>query len=136
MLSSELKIYAFSSNAGFSRKPYEVLARGELAVEIFNQALREGKACISRMQLTVIGDVGVGKTSLVRSLSGEDFKEERKETHGIDTSMVEMTELDESWHAAATLLSYWVLIKRRDRSPRQSLASDPDLKAIVLSAEN
>ncbi|PFX13406.1 putative serine/threonine-protein kinase roco5, partial [Stylophora pistillata] len=96
----ELKIYAFSSNAGFSRKPYKVLARGELAVEIFNQALREGKACISRMQLTVIGDVGVGKTSLVRSLSGEDFEEERKETHGIDTSMVERTELDESWHAA------------------------------------
>lgn len=89
-----------SSHEGFSRKPYEVLARGELAVEIFNQALREGKACISRMQLTVIGDVGVGKTSLVRSLSGEDFKEERKETYGIDTSMIEMTELDESWHAA------------------------------------
>ncbi|KAJ7384431.1 hypothetical protein OS493_021843 [Desmophyllum pertusum] len=32
------------------------------------------------------------KTSLVRTLSGEDFIEERRETHGIDTSMVEMTE--------------------------------------------
>lgn len=59
------------TNAEFSNEPYEVLARGELAVEIFNQALREGKARISRMQLTVIGNVGVGKTSLVRSLSGE-----------------------------------------------------------------
>ena len=48
---------------------------------------------MSRMQLTVIGDVGAGKTSLVRTLSGEDFIEERKETHGIDTSMVEKTEL-------------------------------------------
>ena len=88
------------TNAEFSNEPYEVLARGELAVEIFNQALREGKARISRMQLTVIGNVGVGKTSLVRSLSGEEFEEERKETHGIDTSMVEKTELDVSWHAA------------------------------------
>ena len=71
-----------------------------MAVEIFNQALREGKACVSRMQLTVLGDVGAGKTSLVRTLSGEEFIEERKETHGIDTSMVEKTELDDSWHTA------------------------------------
>lgn len=87
-------------------EPYEVLARGEVAVEIFNQALREGKACVSRMQLTVIGDVGAGKTSLVRTLSGEEFIEERKETHGIDTSMVEKTELDDSWHTADLNKSY------------------------------
>ncbi|KAJ7391057.1 hypothetical protein OS493_021078 [Desmophyllum pertusum] len=88
-----------SSEEPCSSEPYEVLARGEVAVQIFNQALREGKACVSRMQLTVIGDVGAGKTSLVHTLSGEDFIEERQETHGIETSMVEMTELDYSWHA-------------------------------------
>ena len=77
-----------------------------MAVEIFNQALREGKACVSRMQLTVIGDVGAGKTSLVRTLSGEEFIEERQETHGIDTSMVEKTELDDSWHTADLNKSY------------------------------
>lgn len=77
-----------------------------MAVEIFNQALREGKACVSRMQLTVIGEVGAGKTSLVRTLSGEEFIEERKETHGIDTSMVEKTELDDSWHTADLSKSY------------------------------
>ena len=77
-----------------------------MAVEIFNQALREGKACVSRMQLTVIGDVGAGKTSLVRTLSGEEFIEERKETHGIDTSMVEKTELDDSWRTADLNKSY------------------------------
>ena len=81
-------------------EPYEVLARGEVAVEIFNKALLEGKAQVTRMQLTVVGDIGAGKTSLVRNLSGEEFVEERNETHGIDTSMVEMTELDDSWHAA------------------------------------
>ena len=61
---------------------------------------------MSRMQLTVIGDVGAGKTSLVRTLSGEDFIEERTETHGIDTSMVEMTELDDEWHAVDPNKSY------------------------------
>ncbi len=70
-----------------------------MAVEIFKKALRDGKASVSRMQLTVIGDVGAGKTSLVRTLSGEEFVEERIETHGIDTCMVEVTELDDSWHA-------------------------------------
>ncbi len=77
-----------------------------MAVEIFSKALREGKARVSRMQLTVIGDVGAGKTSLVRTLSGEEFEEERRETHGIDTSMVEMTELDDSWHAVDLNKSY------------------------------
>ena len=81
-------------------QPYEVLARGEIAVKIFNEALLEGKAQVTRMQLTVLGNVGVGKTSLVRNLSGEEFVEERSETHGIITSMVEMTELDNSWHTA------------------------------------
>lgn len=69
-------------------------------MNIFNKALMEGKARVTRMQLTVLGNVGVGKTSLVRNLSGEDFEEERTETHGIMTSMVEMTELDSSWHTA------------------------------------
>lgn len=69
-------------------------------MKIFNEALLEGKAQVTRMQLTVLGNVGVGKTSLVRNLSGEEFVEERIETHGIITSMVEMTELDNSWHTA------------------------------------
>ena len=77
--------------------PYEILARGPAAVEAFNRALREGEARVSRLQLAVIGDVGAGKTSLVRTLTGEEFDEERRETHGIDRCMVEMTELDSSW---------------------------------------
>ncbi|XP_068672801.1 uncharacterized protein [Montipora foliosa] len=81
-------------------EPFEVLARGEATVRIFNQALREGKAKVGRMQLTVVGNVGAGKTSLVRTLSGEEFVEERQETHGIETSMVEITVLDDSWRSA------------------------------------
>ena len=75
-------------------------------MKIFNRALREGKAKVTRLQLTVIGDIGAGKTSLVRNLSGEDFVKERVETHGIDTSMVEVTELDDSWHVTDLSNSY------------------------------
>ena len=47
-----------------------------------------------------------GKTSLVRTLSGEEFMEQRTETHEIDTSMVEMTELYDSWHVVELNKSY------------------------------
>ena len=59
--------------------------------------MKHGKASVPCIQLTVIGDVGAGKTNLVRILSGENFKEEREETHGIVTSMVEKTNLDSAW---------------------------------------
>ena len=97
---------SFCLNSEPYSEPYEVLARGEVAVRIFNQALLEGKAKVTRMQLTVIGNIGAGKTSLIRTLSGEEFVEERQETHGINTSMVEMTELDDSWHVADLNKSY------------------------------
>ena len=74
--------------------------RKHISISIFNKALLQGKAQVTRMQPTVIGEVAVAKISLVRNLSGEDFLEERSETHGINTSMVEMTELDYSWHVA------------------------------------
>ena len=79
--------------------PYEVLARGPSSVAAFNNALKHGKAPVCYTQLAIIGDVGAGKTSLVRTLSGEEFREERVETHGIVTSMVEKTDLDSSWKA-------------------------------------
>ena len=65
----------------------------------FNNALKHGKAPVCYTQLAIIGDVEAGKTSLVRTLSGEEFREERVETHGIVTSMVEKTDLDSSWKA-------------------------------------
>lgn len=46
----------------------------------------------------MIGDVGVGKISLVCFFSGEDFVEEWEEICGIVIFMVEMIELDELWY--------------------------------------
>lgn len=50
------------------------------------------------MKFIVIGDVGVGKISLVCILSGEDFIEEWWEMYGIDIFMVERMELDGLWY--------------------------------------
>ena len=64
----------------------------------------DGKAPASRMKLIVLGEVGAGKTSLTRSLSGQAFEEAREETRGIETSsvseMMQNTELDGSWKLA------------------------------------
>ena len=85
--------------------PYEVIARGEQAVEIFKKAICAGTAPASRLKLIVVGEIGAGKTSLTRSLSQQPFLETREKTRGIQTStvsetMVENTELNVSWKLA------------------------------------
>lgn len=46
----------------------------------------------------MVGDVGVGKISLVCIFSGEEFIEEWIEMYGIDIFMIEKIELDDLWY--------------------------------------
>ena len=85
--------------------PYEVIARGKKAIKAFKTAFAEGTSSASRLKIIVVGHVGAGKTSLIRSLSGQPFKENREETHGIETtsvveSIVQNTELNVLWKLA------------------------------------
>lgn len=85
--------------------PYEVIARGKKAIKAFQTAFAEGTSSASRLKIIVVGDVGAGKTSLIRSLSGQSFKENREETHGIETTslmepIMENTELNVLWKLA------------------------------------
>ena len=82
-----------------------MIARGDKAIKAFKTALAEGKSSASRLQIIVVGDVGAGKTSLIRSLSGQPFKQNREETHGIETTsviepIVQNTELNDLWKLA------------------------------------
>ena len=81
------------------------MARGEKAIEAFKSALTEGTSSASRLKIIVVGNVSAGKTSLIRSLSGQPFLETREKTHGIQTtsiveSIVENTELNVLWKLA------------------------------------
>lgn len=85
--------------------PYEVIARGDKAINAFKTALAEGTSSASRLKIIVVGEVGAGKTSLIRSLSGQSFNEQREETHGIETtsvveSIMQNTELNDVWKLA------------------------------------
>ena len=69
--------------------PAEIKKRGEHAVELYRKALREGKMKIPRCNLLVLGEEYVGKTSLIRLLTGKGFERNLERTHGIDDHVVD-----------------------------------------------
>ena len=63
--------------------PLEIRARGRLALGAFKKALSEGRTCIKRVPIMLIGQDRSGKTSLAKSLKGERFNPEEDSTVGI-----------------------------------------------------
>ena len=63
--------------------PLEIRARGRLALGAFKKALSEGRTCIKRVPIMLIGQDRSGKTSLAKSLKGERFNPEEDSTAGI-----------------------------------------------------
>ena len=75
--------------------PAAIKRRGPSYVEQYRKALKEGKTTIRRLQLLVLGEARVGKTSLVRSLLGMEFLPDCKSTQGIDMTSIGPEELIE-----------------------------------------
>ncbi len=69
--------------------PPEIKRRGPQAEEAYRKALRRGKEKIPRCSLQILGEERVGKTSLLRSLTGKNFLEDLKSTCGIDNTLVD-----------------------------------------------
>ena len=63
--------------------PPEIRARGLLALRAYKKALSEGRTCIKRVPIMLIGQDRSGKTSLAKSLKGERFNSEEDSTVGI-----------------------------------------------------
>ena len=81
--------------------PPEILKRGSQALHTFRKALREGKGKIfPQYKLLVLGEARVGKTSLIRHLTGCEFISNLEQTHGIEnqciTRMVDSVRIDAS----------------------------------------
>ena len=75
----------------------EIYARGPQAVKAYDKALTGGKACIKRIPVMLIGQERTGKTSLKKSLKGEDFNEKEESTVGIDTDSLYFKVSTEIW---------------------------------------
>ena len=65
--------------------PMEIVARGRTALEAYHRAIEEGKISVKRVPIMFIGQGQSGKTSLKRSLKGEEFNPEESSTVGIET---------------------------------------------------
>ena len=77
--------------------PPEILARGQLAVEVYNSALAQGNTCVKRVPLMLIGQDRSGKTSLKKSLKGIVFNPDEDSTVGIDVDQYHFEVTNETW---------------------------------------
>ena len=68
--------------------PKEIARRGKVAIAKFVADLRKGKVKMPRCKLMILGEAGVGKTSLLSLLTGEPFNPNHNETEGVDTDFV------------------------------------------------
>ena len=69
--------------------PPEIKKKGTKAVDLYVEALMEGKTKIPRCNLVVLGEEMVGKTSLYRLLVQKGFDPNQDSTRGIDNTIVE-----------------------------------------------
>ncbi|XP_071946533.1 uncharacterized protein [Antedon mediterranea] len=67
--------------------PLEVLARGLEANIAFLDAIEEGSKSIYQTRLMLVGQERVGKTSLTKALTGQEFNDTEEVTDGIETSL-------------------------------------------------
>ena len=77
--------------------PQEIRARGRLALRAYKKALSEGRTCIKRVPIMLIGQDRSGKTSLAKSLKGERFNPEEDCTIGIDVDPSHFKVSTEIW---------------------------------------
>ncbi|KAL3888348.1 hypothetical protein ACJMK2_000718, partial [Sinanodonta woodiana] len=65
--------------------PLEILKMDDRSIQLFQKALKDGKETVHNIRVMVVGHMGVGKTTLVKRLLGEEVNiSERQSTEGID----------------------------------------------------
>ncbi|KAL3889746.1 hypothetical protein ACJMK2_002075, partial [Sinanodonta woodiana] len=65
--------------------PVEILKMDDKSIQRFEEALKDGKETVHNIRIMVVGHMGVGKTTLVKRLLGEEVNiSERHSTEGID----------------------------------------------------
>ena len=74
--------------------PPEIRSRGKAAIRHFRAALRDGKTKPHRIKLMLLGDARVGKTSLFRYLTGQEFIDDLACTEGIDTRLISTPDVE------------------------------------------
>ena len=94
LLPEELKISA------------ELMSRGEEFASLYQEALDDGLELLRFYRLMVVGPEGVGKTSLLRALTGQPFQSNQASTPFIDKFDVQIHKISKDWKQNEDLDSY------------------------------
>ncbi|MCP4147087.1 MAG: GTP-binding protein [bacterium] len=70
--------------------PQEVVKKGKEAIKSYFRSLEGESRTLTDMKIILLGGGGVGKTSLVRQLMGEDYNENEPRTHGININHLDL----------------------------------------------
>ena len=127
--------------------PHEIRSRGAAAIRHFRAALQDGKTKPHRIKLMLLGDARVGKTSLYRYLTGQEFIDNLDSTEGIDMRLISTPdvypEIDTVWKVVKNPQSDFsdkiaretVKRVRNDESTTSDSQSRPFIEEVLLQAE-
>ncbi|XP_070568174.1 uncharacterized protein [Ptychodera flava] len=73
------------------------LAEDDEVKQIYEDVQVDGRLAFNQSKVLFVGDGRVGKTSLVRLLTGQKFREDEPSTEGIETKMCETKVVDSKW---------------------------------------
>ena len=105
--------------------PPAVLARGNKAKAAYRRALENGKTRDVRVRIMLIGEGKAGKTSLKRSLKGENFNKHEASTLGVDMDAPLLKDGLKAWIARKTVENISVFDHRATQLVVRQL-SEPD----------
>ena len=109
--------------------PPEIRKRGPKAVHAFRKALREGKQEIyPQCKLMVLGEARVGKTSLVRHMTGFEFISDLDPTRGIENKSIDT--MADSAHI--DISHTWKTISESEQA---ELNQEHSMRAVIKAVE-
>ncbi|XP_070562779.1 uncharacterized protein [Ptychodera flava] len=84
---------------------FGALAHDDEVKQLYEKYKHSGKLPFNRSKVMFVGDGRVGKTSLLRLLTGEKFQTDEPSTEGIETKMYETKDVDSRWKECKTSTS-------------------------------
>ncbi|MGF1933939.1 MAG: COR domain-containing protein [Nostoc sp. ChiQUE02] len=88
---SNLTRLSLDNNPQLTSPPPEIVEQGTQAILTYLRERLEGSLRQWVSKLLVVGEGGVGKTSLLRALRGEEFDTQESTTHGIEIKWLHLT---------------------------------------------